>query len=114
MYLGKHITNETGKKLPMVGLFDYSTTLKPRKLTLGYRKLKPTKILNKNKALILNGHEFHYSTFTVNNEEPKWINSYSNKGMFHKDGFSKNNCHTFYSHIYWASNKSWLNLLMGK
>ncbi|MBC8286405.1 MAG: cobyrinate a,c-diamide synthase [Nitrospinae bacterium] len=113
MYLGKHITNETGKKLPMVGLFDYSTSLKSRKLTLGYRKLKPAKASNKNKISILNGHEFHYSTFTVNNERPKWINSQRKKEMPLSDGFTKYNCHSFYTHIYWASNKNWLNYLMG-
>jgi len=112
MYLGKHITNEAGKKLPMVGLFDYSTSLKSRKLTLGYRKLKPTKTITNNKTLVLNGHEFHYSNFTVNNEKPKWINSHSNKGNLHGDGFTIKNCHSFYSHIYWASNKNWLNFLM--
>lgn len=112
MYLGKYITNEAGKKSPMVGLFDYSTSLKPRKLTLGYRKLKPTKTSNESKILILNGHEFHYSTFTVNNEKPNWINSHQKKGMSLSDGFTKNNCHSFYSHIYWASNKNWLNFLM--
>jgi cobyrinic acid a,c-diamide synthase len=112
MYLGKHITSEQGKKLPMVGLFDYSTSLKSRKLTLGYRKLKPAKASNENKALILNGHEFHYSAFTVNNENPKWINSHRKKGIPLSDGFTKNNCHSFYTHIYWASNKEWLNHLM--
>jgi len=112
MYLGKHITNEAGKKLPMVGLFDYSTSLKSRKLTLGYRKLKPAKTAGKNSKLTLLGHEFHYSTFTVNNERPKWINSHRKKGVPLSDGFTRNNCHSFYTHIYWASNKNWLNFLM--
>jgi cobyrinic acid a,c-diamide synthase len=112
MYLGKNITNETGKKFPMVGLFDYSTSLKSRKLTLGYRKLKPAKTSNKYSKLTLLGHEFHYSAFTVNNERPKWRISLSKKGMPLSDGFTKNNCHSFYTHIYWASNKNWLNYLM--
>ena len=110
MYLGKHITNEAGKKTPMVGLFDYSTSIKARKLTLGYRKLQPARASNK--QLILHGHEFHYSTFVANNERPEWKNGHQKKGVLLRDGFTTKNCHSFYAHIYWASNKEWLNYLM--
>ncbi len=110
MYLGKHLTNDTGKKIPMVGLFDFSTSLKVRKLSLGYRKL--TKISPSNKKLILHGHEFHYSTFTINNERPKWNSIHPGNEVVLKDGFTTKNCHSFYTHIYWASNKKWLNHLM--
>lgn len=113
MYLGKHITTEAGKKLPMVGLFDYSTSIKARKMTLGYRKLTPAKTSGKNSKLTLLGHEFHYSTFIINNERPEWKNSLKRKGPLVRDGFTKNNCHSFYAHIYWASNKAWLNHLTG-
>lgn len=111
MYLGKHITNEAGKKTAMAGIFDFSTSIKARKLTLGYRKLQPIRASNKN--TILHGHEFHYSTFVINNEQPKWKNSHKRNGMVLKDGFTNKNCHSFYTHIYWASNKEWFNYLMG-
>ena len=110
MYLGKHITNETGKKFPMVGLFNFDTSLKARKLTLGYRKLKPTRTTNI--KLVLHGHEFHYSAFTMNKEQPKLKNSNPNKKIISNDGFTTKNCHAFYAHIYWAGNKGWLNHLM--
>jgi len=112
MYLGKHITNETGKKIPMVGLFDYSTSIKARKLTLGYRTLSPARGTDKNKKLILHGHEFHYSTFLTNNEKAEWKNNRKKNDLLLRDGFSTKNCHSFYTHIYWASNKEWLNFLM--
>ncbi len=108
MYLGKHITSEKGQRSPMVGLFNYSTSIKTRKLSLGYRKLKPVKKSKQN--LTLKGHEFHYSTFTKNNEVPSWNNINSKHRV--NDGFNKNNCYSFYTHIYWASNKNWLNHLM--
>jgi len=113
MYLGKHITNETGKNFSMVGLFNFSTSIKTRKLTLGYRKLKPAKTSDNNRNLILHGHEFHYSNFVVNNERPKWNNNHHKKGVILKDGYSTKNCHSFYMHIYWAVNKEWLNYLTG-
>ena len=112
IYLGKHLINKTGKKKAMVGLFDFTTTLKVRKLVLGYRKLRPIKTTLTNKNLVLKGHEFHYSNFTFNNEKSKWENSVSKSRTILKDGYSIENCHAFYSHIYWASNKEWLNHLM--
>ncbi len=112
MYLGKYLINETGNKKSMVGLFDFSTSLKIRKLTLGYRKLKPVKTTVLNKKLILKGHEFHYSTFANINEQAHWINNNPKNRAALKDGYSTKNCHAFYSHIYWATNKEWLNYLM--
>jgi cobyrinic acid a,c-diamide synthase len=111
MYLGKQIIDANNKKLSMVGLFDFTTSIKSRKLTLGYRELKPVKPTNKNKNLTLQGHEFHYSTFSTNNELPKWKNSIPKGGVPLKDGFTIRNCHAFYTHIYWASNREWLNHL---
>jgi cobyrinic acid a,c-diamide synthase len=111
MYLGKQIIDANNKKLSMVGLFDFTTSIKTRKLTLGYRQLKPAKTTNKNRNLILKGHEFHYSTFSKNNELPNWKNSRPKGGVLLKDGFTTRNCHAFYTHIYWASNREWLNHL---
>ncbi len=113
MYLGKHITDGAGRRIPMVGLFNYSTSIQAKKLTLGYRKLKPGKASDKNRKLILHGHEFHYSIFTKNHEQPKWKNSHRKTEVPVKDGFSIRNCHSFYTHIYWASNKEWLSHLTG-
>ena len=109
MYLGKHITSETGKKFSMAGLFNFATSIKARKLTLGYRKLTNTSSKNKNPVLF--GHEFHYSTFTVNKERTQWTDCHSKKPVVLKDGYRIKNCHSFYTHIYWASNKDWLNYL---
>lgn len=108
MYLGKYLINEKGQKSSMVGLFDYETSIKTRKLTLGYRKLKPFK--TSDQKLTLNGHEFHYSTFAKNNENPLWTNTKSKHEI--SDGFNNKNCYSFYTHIYWGNNKNWLNHLM--
>ncbi len=55
MYLGKSIIDETGKSFKMAGVFDFSTSMFPKKLKLGYRRIYL-------KGLELKGHEFHYST----------------------------------------------------
>lgn len=55
MYLGKSIEDVDGKEYPMVGALEVSTSMKHRKLHLGYRKIKV-----EGETLI--GHEFHYSS----------------------------------------------------
>ena len=55
MYLGKNIIDETGKSFKMTGIFDFSTSMFPKKLKLGYRRIYL-------KGLELKGHEFHYSS----------------------------------------------------
>lgn len=55
MYLGKSIQDADGKEYPMVGALDVTTSMKHRKLHLGYRKIKV-----QGETLI--GHEFHYSS----------------------------------------------------
>ncbi|MBT3510569.1 MAG: cobyrinate a,c-diamide synthase [Nitrospina sp.] len=112
MYLGKGIIDAKGKKHPLAGIFNYSTSLKTKKLTLGYRKLEErTKDQLKSK-LILTGHEFHYSSLVNNKETPNWVQTTSNPGMQVSDGFRKSNCFSFYSHIYWGSNSSWIKYII--
>ena len=57
MYLGKSIIDKKGKEYPMVGIFNFTTSMADMKLHLGYRK---TLI----EGLELLGHEFHYSTIS--------------------------------------------------
>lgn len=55
MYLGEAIEDADGKKYPMVGSLKVTTSMKQRKLHLGYRKIEI-----EGEQLI--GHEFHYSS----------------------------------------------------
>ena len=55
MYLGKAIEDADGKKYPMVGSLKVTTSMKQRKLHLGYRNIDIA-----GERLI--GHEFHYSS----------------------------------------------------
>lgn len=110
MYLGKSIKDTSGNHYKMAGIFRFSTTIKQKRLTLGYRKLSASKnigIANK-----LKGHEFHYSKFEKNQEKPFWNQNFSGKQPNIKDGFINNNTFGFYTHIYWGENKAWLNFLL--
>ncbi|WP_320051830.1 cobyrinate a,c-diamide synthase [uncultured Acetobacteroides sp.] len=54
IYLGSHLTLKDGTCYPMVGIFDFGTTFRDAKCTLGYRKA----MLG---GVEVRGHEFHYS-----------------------------------------------------
>lgn len=112
MYLGKGIIDGTGKKHSLVGIFNYHTSLKIKKLTLGYRNLEKISKGNSRRNITLKGHEFHYSTLANNKETPNWTQVRSNKQKQITDGFRKWNCFAFYSHIYWGSNSAWMRFII--
>ena len=101
MYAGKSIQTSAGKSLPMTGLFDFSTSIKKPGLTLGYRKLAAASQSRINPKRYFTGHEFHYSKFEHNNETPRF--KMSVQGRTIADGFIRDRCLAFYSHIYWGA-----------
>lgn len=62
MVLGEALTDAGGVRHSMLGLLPLATSFAARKLTLGYRRLKP---LGGPWAGSLNGHEFHYATISA-------------------------------------------------
>ncbi|MDA0691667.1 MAG: cobyrinate a,c-diamide synthase [Nitrospinae bacterium] len=114
MYLGKSILDEKNHSFPMVGLFDFSTTMNPKKLTLGYRILSFKQKKEIKKDLLMKGHEFHYSSFVNNNETPRMQYLNGKKNVEVKDGYVYKNCFAFYSHIYMGSSTEWLKYILNK
>lgn len=67
MVLGESLTDADGHAHPMLGLLSHSTSFAERKLSLGYRALKPD---GKNAfKSVLKGHEFHYSLKNVDGSD---------------------------------------------
>ncbi len=112
MYLGKSLTTGDGKRHPMAGLFDFSTTMQNKGLTLGYRKLKFAPNGTGGKPLVLKGHEFHFSGMQDNREPPIMIHSQNAGKTPVVDGFRRGNCFALYSHLYWGSCPGWLDYLL--
>ena len=112
MYLGQSITDEKNKIFPMTGLFDFSTSLHKKKLTLGYRKLTYRPNGDSKKIFVLTGHEFHFSSFTENKETPQMTQRSKETGSPVKDAYRVKNCFALYSHIYWPSSSGWLNYIL--
>lgn len=105
MVLGHSITDESGRSWPTAGLLDMDTSIRQKKLTIGYRTLT---IGNQ----ILKGHEFHYSQFsrdpaadnpTVHNARGQTIPA---------PVFYRQNIFASYMHFYWGESpgllETWL------
>ena len=108
MYLGETIVSEQGVAHPMVGIFNYSTSLKNKSMTLGYRRLKHTS----STGPTLKGHEFHYSKLIKNRENPIMVQKNTGKTLDIFDGYRRKNCLATYSHIYWGNSKKYLQNLL--
>ncbi|WP_281989604.1 cobyrinate a,c-diamide synthase [Aquimarina aggregata] len=99
MYLGKMIIDEKGLAHSMVNIFDYSTSMENKKLSLGYRKVLF-------EGLEIWGHEFHYSK--ILNDQ---TNSSIGKVFTARDKeistkiYTYKNVYASYIHLYWAALK---------
>ncbi len=112
MVLGKTLTGEDGKTHPMAGLFDFSTTMQNKRLTLGYRTLAFSAERQDAAPLILKGHEFHYSRLVDNRETPLMLQAAQEGNAEVRDGFRHNNCFALYMHLYWGSCPDWLRFIL--
>lgn len=99
MYLGKSIIDEKGTAFPMANIFNFSTTMEQKKLSLGYRKV----IFNHEEIW---GHEFHYSKVLNDKDETSVASIFTAR---EKEVTTKlyqyKNVLASYIHFYWANNK---------
>ncbi|MCW2119683.1 cobyrinate a,c-diamide synthase [Flavobacterium sp. 7A] len=100
MYLGKSLIDLEGKEHYLVGVFDFSSTLENKKLTLGYRSFQMGDV-------VLKGHEFHYSSL-VNDHQQNTIGTFTNaRGMAVTTQFYRyKNVSASYMHYYLGSPKA--------
>jgi cobyrinic acid a,c-diamide synthase len=112
MYMGKNLINNDGDSFPMAGIFNFATTMKDQGLKIGYRKLSYQPENSDQQQIVLRGHEFHVSSFLINDETPLMNHRIHGKDFGHHDGYRKNNSFAFYSHIYWASSIGWWEYLL--
>ncbi|NOQ26046.1 MAG: cobyrinate a,c-diamide synthase [Bacteroidales bacterium] len=98
MYLGKQIIDDAGNAFSMAGIFDFDTSMKHKKLHLGYRKLELGNV-------IVKGHEFHYSEILIDKDTETCGRIVSAKdNPVNVSLYKKNNCYASYMHIYWGHN----------
>lgn len=98
MYLGKSIIDEKGTAFPMANIFNFSTTMEQKKLSLGYRKV----VFNNEEIW---GHEFHYSK-VLNDEDETSVASIftAREKKVTTKLYQYKNVFASYIHFYWAGN----------
>jgi cobyrinic acid a,c-diamide synthase len=104
MYLGRSISDETGRSYPMAGILDISTGMERKKLSLGYRSVQLP-------GGIARGHEFHYSQYVERGEQDALIDcqAYTARGepievpFFYASGLLAS-----YMHLYWGGEMNFL------
>lgn len=105
MYLGKSITDATGKAYEMVGFLDLETSMAERALTLGYRALHYN-------DKVYYGHEFHYSVVKAETESDFIGKVYNAKGEdVRMKLYRKKNVVVSYMHFYWGDGNDLLDVL---
>jgi len=94
MYLGKSVEVSDGVCYPMVGVFDYETSLLNMKLKLGYRTVEID-------GEVFKGHEFHYSMIKKDCSEKAKATSKTARGIITEMPIYRNdNCWSSYFHVY--------------
>lgn len=112
MYLGHSLVDKQGDTYRMTGVFDFITSMKDKRLTIGYRKLKYSHPGQDSPPLVLTGHEFHHSNFQKNTETSLMNHCVDGKNLGRSDGYRSKNSFAFYSHIYWGSSIGWWEYLL--
>lgn len=94
IYLGKYFSDADGNNYTMVGLFDFSTTLKEAKLSLGYRR-----VAYGNHQFA--GHEFHYSRFNhCGPSNTQWQSKTARDTSVEMPVFTRKRTWASYLHLY--------------
>jgi cobyrinic acid a,c-diamide synthase len=106
MYLGESIIDEKGQPWPMAGLLPVTTSMKERRITLGYR-------IAEIGEHVLKGHEFHYSAPIGPNPTDAVV--YGSSGQrVDTVFFYRPNILASYMHFYWGEDpgliKNWITL----
>ncbi len=112
MYTGKVIIDSYGVNHTMLGLLNFSTTMKPSGLTIGYRDMSANGLPGQNGRINLKGHEFHFSSLKSNRETPVFTQKDSKNAEPVMDGYIKNRTLALYSHIYWGSSPNTFTALV--
>ncbi len=114
MYLGKCLRDLEGEIHSMVGLFEFTTTMEHKKLTIGYRELEFFPDSKEKELIVLKGHEFHCFEMENDIESSHMKHRCPKTQSLIQDGYIYLNCFAFRSHIYWPSSLEGFNFILNK
>jgi cobyrinic acid a,c-diamide synthase len=108
MYLGKGITDASGRRYEMCGVLDIETSMEDSRLSLGYRKVQIG-------DTILKGHEFHYSRAKENTPITTLGEVTNARGkVVPTPIYKQQNVIASYMHFYWGENIEILSSLWNR
>ena len=106
MYLGQTLTDAQGHTFPMVGVLPCTTSMEDGKMVLGYRAMQSG-------AMVLKGHEFHYSHLTELESAHSIAQVTNAKGSeVPAKMYRQHNTIASYLHLYWAENPAFIDWLL--
>jgi cobyrinic acid a,c-diamide synthase len=105
MYLARQLVDGAGREHAMAGVLPVSTSMQPRLTALGYVTLRATTdtLLLRNGESV-RGHEFHFSTVTVDGPVEFGLVSDGGRGIVDgRDGLCTPSLLASYTHLHFAS-----------
>jgi cobyrinic acid a,c-diamide synthase len=106
MYLCETLIDQNGNRHEMTGCFPFTTKMASRLKALGYREITLTKnAVIGDSAMIVRGHEFHYSELTTGPADVEMVYRISDRSGLDKppDGYLKNRTLGSYNHLHFGS-----------
>ncbi len=116
MYLSEGIVDLQGKFYPMMGILPVQTSMRSRRMTLGYVTLAFERdCLLGPKGTQIKGHEFHYSEMIADSSVTFYFRLMKEGGEPERlDGLGSQNVLASYIHLHFASNIGCLDFLLSQ
>ena len=106
MYLCEALIDQDNNRHEMTGCFPFTTKMASRLKALGYREITLTKnAVIGDSAMIVRGHEFHYSELTTGPSDIEMVYRISDRSGLDKppDGYLKHRTLGSYNHLHFGS-----------
>jgi len=119
MYLGRSITDFEGREVPLAGLIPMKAEMTRRLQGIGYRRgVFREDIFLGPRGTTVQGHEFHYSRVTFDQEFPPAYELFKGDHSDRMEGYARDNIVASYLHLHFSGQsgllENWFNSRFGR
>ena len=119
MYLGRSITDFEGREVPLAGLIPMKAEMTKRLQGIGYRRgVFREDIFLGPRGTTVQGHEFHYSRVTFDQEFPPAYELFKGGHSDRMEGYARDNIVASYLHLHFSGQsellENWFNSRFGR